>query len=67
VTMYRYNVLVFDEKPTDAEVGKVLEKLTLDSKDVISTAEKTKAVLCDETKVPDWSAPERVEKLETAR
>jgi hypothetical protein len=61
VTMYRYNVLVFDEKPTDAEVGKVLEKLTLDSKDTVSTADKAQAVLCDETKVPDWSHPETVE------
>jgi hypothetical protein len=61
-TMYRYNVLVFDRKPTKAEVDKVLEKLTLDSKD--TTSLDVKAPLCDETKAPDWSEPEKVEKLD---
>lgn len=60
-TMYRYNVLVFDRKPTTAEVDKVLEKLTLDSKD--TTSLDTKAPICDETKVPDWRYPEKVEML----
>ena len=63
VIMYRYNVLVFDEKPKSEEVDKALEKINLDSKDTVTVDSKTKAVLCDETKVPDWSAPEKVEKV----
>lgn len=64
VTMYRYNVMRFDQKPTAAEVDKALEKLTLDSKDTVSVDSKALTPLCDETKVPDWSAPEKVERLD---
>lgn len=64
VTMYRYNVLVFDQKPTKEEIEKALDVTVLDSKDMVDPDAKSAAPVCDETKVPDWVHPEKVEKLD---